>query len=284
MLLLVTLLSLLLVVVLMSLLLLLALVLLVLLLALLLFLKLPRGPPRGRLGLHVAQKSATREAGALDFGCGCACSGGGGGAARGAKGGRVANFSLTAPNLLWRWRWCWRSPEVRHAGGWDFALPRSQPRGRLGLYVAQRPATREAGALRRPEARHAGGWGFRFRCRLWCGAGRQGEYNFPLPHGPKSGVGVAKRPATRGRGAALRCPEASHAGCRFWFRLWWWCGAGRRYNFPLPHGPKSAMVVVLVLVLPRRQPHGGRLGCHVAQTPATREAVAQKPATREAGP
>ena len=138
-----------------SLLLLLALVLLALLFALLLFLRLPRGPPRGRLGLHVAQKSATREAGALDFGCGCACSGGGGGAARGAKGGRVANFSLTAPNLLWRWRWCWRSPRVRHARGWGFALPRSQPRGKLGLYVAQKHATREANALRSPDARHA---------------------------------------------------------------------------------------------------------------------------------
>ena len=170
-------------------LLLLALVLLALLFALLLFLRLPRGPPRGRLGLHVAQKSATREAGALDFGCGCACSGGGG-AARGAEGGRVANFSLTAPNLLWRWRWCWRSPRVRHARGWGFALPRSQPRGKLGLYVAQKHATREANALRSPDARHARGWGFRFGFRLSSGAGRKTKNNFPLPHAPKSAVVV----------------------------------------------------------------------------------------------
>ena len=42
------------------------------------------------------------------------------------------------------------------------------------------------------------------------------------------------------------------------------------------------MVVVLVLVLPTSPPHGW-LGLHVAQRPATREAVAQRPATREAG-
>ena len=36
-------------------------------------------------------------------------------------------------------------PRIRHAGGWNLALPRGQPRGRLGFYVAQRPATREAG-------------------------------------------------------------------------------------------------------------------------------------------
>ena len=106
---------------------------------------LPRGPPRGRLGLYVAQRPATREAGTLGFGCGCAC--GGGGAARGGgKGGRIANFSLPhgsksavvlALVLV--------LPRIRHAGGWNLALPRGQPRGRLGFYVAQRPATREAG-------------------------------------------------------------------------------------------------------------------------------------------
>ena len=199
-LLLVTLLSLLLVVVLMSLLLLLALGLLVLLLALLLFLKLLRGPLRGRLGLYVAQKSATREAGASGFGCDCAC--GGGGAARGSKGGRVANFSLTAPNLLWRWRWCWRSPRVRHARGWGFALPRSQPRGRLRLYVAQRPATREAGTLgfgcgcgaarggkggtTSPSLTAPSLW---WLCWCWCcpQARHMGGWDSTLPRGPPRG-------------------------------------------------------------------------------------------------
>ena len=103
---------------------------------------LPRGPPREA----VAQRPAMREAGTLGFGCGCAC--GGGGAARGGKGGRIANFSfphgsksavvLALVLVL---------PRIRHAGGWNLALPRGQPRGRLGFYVAQRPATREAGTL-----------------------------------------------------------------------------------------------------------------------------------------
>lgn len=204
----------------MSLLLLLALVLLALLFALLLFLRLPRGPPRGRLGLHVAQKSATREAGALDFGCGCACSGGGGGAARGAKGGRVANFSLTAPNLLWRWRWCWRSPRVRHARGWGFALPRSQPRGKLGLYVAQKHATREANALRSPDARHARGWGFRFWLSVVVRRGEESEEQLPPPSRPQVcrggcvgvGVSVAKTPATRGRGLLYVAQKSATRG------------------------------------------------------------------------
>ena len=124
------------------LLLLLALVLLVLLLSLLL--KLPKGPPRGRLGLYVAQRPATREAGTLGVACGCAC--GGGGAARGGKGGRIASFPLPRGSksavvlalvlVL---------PRIRHAEGWNLALPRGQPRGRLGFYVAQRPDTRESG-------------------------------------------------------------------------------------------------------------------------------------------
>ena len=122
-----------------------SLLLLALVLLVLLLLKLPKGPPRGRLGLYVAQRPATREAGTLGVACGCAC--GGGGAARGGKGGRIANsFPLPRGSksavvlalvlVLLR---------IRHAGGWNVALPRGQPRGRLGFYVAQRPATREAG-------------------------------------------------------------------------------------------------------------------------------------------
>ena len=280
----------------MSLLLLLALVLLALLFALLLFLRLPRGPPRGRLGLHVAQKSATREAGALDFGCGCACSGGGGGAARGAKGGRVANFSLTAPNLLWRWRWCWRSPRVRHARGWGFALPRSQPRGKLGLYVAQKHATREANALRSPDARHARGWGFRFWFSVVVRRGEESEEQLPPPSRPQVcrggcvgvGVGVAKTPATRGRGllyvaqkSATRgagdlgfgfgCGGGAARGSKRgatspfltapslqWWLCWCWCcpnarhtgGEGGVCDATLPRGPPRGMR------LPRSPPRG----------------------------
>ena len=83
---------------------------------------LPRGPPRGRLGLYVAQRPATREAGTLGFGCGC-------GAARGGKGGTTSP-SLTAPSLWWLC-WCWCCPQARHMGGWDSTLPRGPPRGRL---------------------------------------------------------------------------------------------------------------------------------------------------------
>ena len=72
---------------------------------------------------------------------------------------------------LWRWWlcWWWSCPEASHAGG-----------------CAQKPATR--GYC--PEARHAGGWDFRFWLWWWRGAGKQGRYNFPFPHGPKSAVVV----------------------------------------------------------------------------------------------
>ena len=101
-------------------------------------------------------------------------------------------------------------------------LPKGPPRGRLGLYVAQRPATR--GCC--PEARHAGGWDFMFWLWLWlwrwwlC-------WWWSCPEASHAG-GCAQKPATRGY-----CPEARHAGgwdFRFWLclGLWWWCDAGRQ--------------------------------------------------------
>ena len=101
-------------------------------------------------------------------------------------------------------------------------LPKGPPRGRLGLYVAQRPTTR--GCC--PEARHAGGWDFMFWLWLWlwrwwlC-------WWWSCPEASHAG-GCAQKPATRGY-----CPEARHAGgwdFRFWLclGLWWWCDAGRQ--------------------------------------------------------
>ena len=108
--------------------------------------KLPKGPPRGRLGLYVAQSPATREAGTLGVACGCAC--GGRGAARGGKGGRIANsFPLARGSKS--------AVVLALVLVWPRGPPRGrgQPRGRLGLYVAQKPATREAHG---PAARDAG--------------------------------------------------------------------------------------------------------------------------------
>ena len=160
----------------------------------LLLLNLPEVPPRGRL-IHyfalprsppreaVTERPALREAGTFSFGCGV----GVGplvvallvvlprGQPRAGLGVCVSQKSATRGSC----------PETRHAGDWDFRLwlwlglrwwrcgaggggrggggrgkrNRIAKGGRLGLDVAQRPATREAGTLSYREARHAGGWG-----------------------------------------------------------------------------------------------------------------------------
>ena len=90
----------------------------------------PRSPPREA----IAQRPAMREAGTLGFGCAWAC---GGGATREGKGGRIAKGGrlviYVAQRPATREAGTLRCPEARHAGGWDLTLPRSPPRGRLGL-------------------------------------------------------------------------------------------------------------------------------------------------------
>ena len=151
----------------------------------LLLLNLPEVPPRGRLIQYfalprsppreaVTERPALREAGTFSFGCGV----GVGplvvalvvvlprGQPRAGLGVCVAQKSATRGSC----------PETRHAGGWDFRFwlwlglrwwwcgaggtrNKIARGGRLGLDVAQRPTTREAGTLSYREARHAGGWG-----------------------------------------------------------------------------------------------------------------------------
>ena len=100
-----------------------------------------------------------------------------------------------------------RCPEASHAGSWGFTLLRSTPRGRLML-------------LRSPDARHAGGWGFRFWLSVVVRRGEESEEQLPPPSRPQVcrggcvgvGVGVAKTPATRGRGLLYVAQKSATRG------------------------------------------------------------------------